>query len=120
MESAHHLRCRGAGVVVRFRIAVDGADKFRWRKGSKPCLYGLNRLRAACAIGAVTLVEGESDCHTLWRAGVPAIGLPGAATWRSALARRRVAATLPPRIRSTADAVRTAVDAQGPEVKGGG
>ena len=27
------------------------------------------------------LVEGESDCHTLWHYGIPALGLPGAASW---------------------------------------
>jgi hypothetical protein len=30
----------------------------------------------------VVLVEGESDCQTLWHSGIPAIGLPGAASWR--------------------------------------
>ena len=28
------------------------------------------------------MVEGESDCHTLWYHGIPAVGLPGAANWR--------------------------------------
>ncbi len=26
-------------------------------------------------------MEGESDCHTLWFKGIPAIGLPGSTTW---------------------------------------
>jgi hypothetical protein len=26
--------------------------------------------------------QGESDCHTLWFHGVPALGIPGAANWR--------------------------------------
>ena len=30
----------------------------------------------------MTLVEGESDVHTLWHHGIPAIGLPGATNWR--------------------------------------
>ncbi|HEY8450357.1 MAG TPA: MarR family transcriptional regulator [Bacillota bacterium] len=30
----------------------------------------------------MVVVEGESDCHTLWYAGIPALGLPGAGTWR--------------------------------------
>ena len=30
----------------------------------------------------VVLVEGESDCHTLWFHGIPALGIPGAANWR--------------------------------------
>ena len=30
------------------------------------------------------VVEGESDCHTLWFHGINAVGLPGAATWNEA------------------------------------
>ncbi|MGI9038094.1 MAG: DUF3631 domain-containing protein [Gemmatimonadota bacterium] len=28
------------------------------------------------------LVEGESDCHVLWHYGLPALGVPGAGTWK--------------------------------------
>jgi hypothetical protein len=45
-------------------------------------LYGLNRIGDAKAAGYVALVEGESDVHTLWHHGIPAIGLPGATNWR--------------------------------------
>lgn len=73
---------------------ADGIDeRFLWRKGSKPCLYGLWRLDAACArvhAGSggtdhppqVVLVEGESDCQTLWRHDILALGLPGAGVWK--------------------------------------
>ena len=71
----------GAEAAVRFRLALDGKEKFRWRKGSKARLYGLNRLAAARELGEIVIVEGESDCHTLWHAGLPAIGLPGAGNW---------------------------------------
>ncbi len=73
----------GTEAVVRFRIAINGKDKFRWRKGSqgKLLLYGVDRLDDARKSKAVSVVEGESDCHTLWHAGFPAIGLPGAGTW---------------------------------------
>jgi hypothetical protein len=30
----------------------------------------------------VVLVEGESDCHTLWFHEIPALGIPGANNWR--------------------------------------
>jgi hypothetical protein len=50
---------------VRFRIALNG-DRFRWKSGTKPCLYGVSRLSDARRKGQVVLVEGESDCHTLW------------------------------------------------------
>ena len=76
--------------AVRFRVALakspDGDQRFRWRRGSKVTLYGLDRLDAARAAGYVTIVEGESDCHTLWHHNVPAVGLPGAGTWREAWA----------------------------------
>lgn len=75
-----------AEVAVRFRLAPtkgDQADRrFRWRKGDKPCLYGLWRLQEARSAGYVVLVEGESDAQTLWFHGVPALGLPGAANWQ--------------------------------------
>jgi hypothetical protein len=68
-------------LAVRFRIALEG-DRFRWKSGTKPCLYGLNRLAAARSAGHVVLVEGESDCQTFWFHDIPAAGIPGAANWR--------------------------------------
>jgi hypothetical protein len=76
-----YFDANGTDAAVRFRIAVEGRDKFRWRKGSKPTLYGLNRLGEARKADEITIVEGESDCHVLWNAGFPAIGIPGASTW---------------------------------------
>jgi hypothetical protein len=67
---------------VRFRIALTGKDRFRWRNKSKPCLYGLWKLDEARKAGKVVLLEGESDCHTCWFHDIPAIGVPGAANWR--------------------------------------
>src|SRR5262249_12881041 len=72
----------GVEVAVRFRCALDGSARFRWRRGTKPCLYGLSRVGEARAAGFVVVVEGESDCQTLWHHGLPALGLPGAASWR--------------------------------------
>ena len=61
----------------------DGTDeRFLWRKGSKPLLYGAWRLDQSRAAGHVVIVEGESDAQTLWHHGIPAVGLPGAANWR--------------------------------------
>jgi hypothetical protein len=71
----------GEELAVRFRIALEG-DRFRWKSGSKPCLYGLDRLPQAQKASQVVLVEGESDCHTLWFHGIPALGIPGATNWR--------------------------------------
>jgi len=71
----------GTVAAIRFRVALDGPDRFRWRKGSRARLYGLHRLTAAHNAGYVALVEGESDCHTLWLHNFPALGLPGAGNW---------------------------------------
>jgi len=63
---------------IRYRISMDG-DRFRWKTGSKPLLYGLWRLDRD--LDHVVLVEGESDCHTLWSHGINAVGLPGASSY---------------------------------------
>lgn len=68
--------------AVRFRISLDGEDKFRWRQRSKLCLYGLTRLRKARDLGYVVLVEGESCAQTLWLHEIPALGIPGANNWK--------------------------------------
>lgn len=74
----------GQEVAVRYRIALEkseaGDNRFRWKKGDKPCLYGLWRLNSKPE--SIVLVEGESDCHTLWYHDIPALGVPGAANWR--------------------------------------
>jgi hypothetical protein len=74
----------GAEGPVRFRLALEkgegGDNRFAWKKESKPTLYGLDRLDRAREAGYVILVEGESDCHTLWYYGFPALGVRGPAT----------------------------------------
>src|SRR5918993_3045549 len=72
----------GQEVAVRFRVSLDGAEKFRWRSGNKPFPYGLGLLEEARKAAFVVLVEGESDCHTLWFYEIPALGIPGASNWR--------------------------------------
>jgi hypothetical protein len=67
----------------RYRFSLTGADRFRWKKHDQPCPYGLWMLARARNAGFVVVVEGESDCHTLWQHDIPALGLPGAATWRN-------------------------------------
>jgi hypothetical protein len=72
----------GQEVAVRFRVSLNGTEKFRWRSGDKPVPYGLKLLGEARKAGFVVLVEGESDCHTLWYHEIPALGIPGAGNWR--------------------------------------
>lgn len=75
----------GSVVAVRYRMALAGA-RFRWRKGDHVVPYGLERLGDARAAGWLLLVEGESDCWTAWYLGLPALGIPGKATWQPAWA----------------------------------
>jgi len=69
--------------VVRYRLALEGTKRFAWNKGGKTDLYGLDRLADARKEKWIVIVEGESDCHTLWQHNQPAVGLPGAATFKS-------------------------------------
>jgi hypothetical protein len=73
----------GEEAAVRYRTSLHGSDKFRWRKGDKPFLYGLPLLDKARDAGYVVLVEGESDCHSLWFHEIPALGIPGANNWKN-------------------------------------
>ncbi len=77
-------------VAVRYRLALaksdQGDQRFRWKQGTKPCLYGLWRLEQIRLAGSVVLVEGESDAQTLWSHGIRALGIPGAAMWKEAWA----------------------------------
>lgn len=75
----------GAEAGMLFRVALDGPDRFKWRRGSRPTCYGLERLGDARASGRLVLVEGQSDAQTLWHAGEPALGLPSAAASRELL-----------------------------------
>jgi putative DNA primase/helicase len=72
----------GELLTNRYRIAVGGDDKFRWEKGSTTTLYGLHKLEEAEKAGHILLLEGESDTLTAWYRGLPAVGVPGADTWR--------------------------------------
>lgn len=73
----------GVERAVRFRFGLDGGHgRFRWKTGTKPYLYGLERLDAANSPRRIVLVEGESDAQTLWYHDIPALGLPGADTWK--------------------------------------
>ena len=70
----------GKEAAVRYRTAITGDDKFRWRTGSKTMLYGLWRLKNQ---DLVVVCEGESDTQTLWFHGYNAVGIPGASTLKS-------------------------------------
>jgi hypothetical protein len=71
--------------ATHFRFSMDDDDKdnprFKWKNGSKLCLYGLWRLDGYSG-KYIVLPEGESDSQTLWLNRIPALGLPGASCWK--------------------------------------
>lgn len=73
----------GDEAAIRFRLALTGDSRFRWRKGDHPIPYGLNRLQQIRKAAWVLIVEGESDCWTGWFHGIPTLGIPGKGVWRT-------------------------------------
>jgi DNA polymerase-1 len=70
----------GKTLAVKHRTTLRAGDGSRW-PADKPLLaYGEHRLEDAQRAGYQVIVEGESDCCTLWFQGEPALGLPGADT----------------------------------------
>ncbi len=66
---------------TRIRSALAAGDGSRWSGKSEDgeiVPYGLDKLDMARKAGYVILVEGESDCWTLWSHNFPALGVPGA------------------------------------------
>ncbi len=77
-----YLDERGKRIKTRFRMTMDkntDLARFLWDGGSCKHLYGLWRQPSDRKY--TLLVEGESDCHALWLAGIPALGLPGASMY---------------------------------------
>jgi hypothetical protein len=72
----------GEIACIRYRLALEGETRFRWRQGDTPILYGLWRLGEWAGSDTLYLCEGETDTLTLWHAGLPALGIPGATAWR--------------------------------------
>lgn len=77
----------GEVTTRRYRHAPSSNKKesrFSWQSGAKIILYGLWRLPAYKSEGIkeLFLVEGESDCHTLWSYDIPALGIPGSSTFK--------------------------------------
>lgn len=63
----------------RIRTALSAKEGSHWSPGTGAIVpYGLARLEEGRSAGYLVLVEGESDCWTLWYHQFPALGLPGA------------------------------------------
>lgn len=75
----------GGKAVFRKRFKEGSPVRFKWSFGSagKLLMYGEWNLKYFREVEKkVVLVEGESDTQTLWYLGIPALGIPGASTFR--------------------------------------
>ncbi|MHB0858009.1 MAG: CHC2 zinc finger domain-containing protein [Anaerolineae bacterium] len=75
-----YLNQAGEQVATRYRLGLHGKDRFRWSRHAHLVPYGLWKLAEGDPY--IILVEGESDCHTLWHYGLPALGIPGGGVWK--------------------------------------
>ena len=79
IEIPYHLADGSLAPRQRIRTALAAKEGSYWSKGQGAIVpYGLERLAEARKAGYLVLVEGESDCWTLWYHHIPALGLPGA------------------------------------------
>ena len=79
VQIPYHLADGREAPRYRIRTALVAKEGSRWNSGEGNIVpYGLERLEDARKDGYLVLVEGESDCWTLWYQGFPALGLPGA------------------------------------------
>lgn len=81
-----YVDLKGEIIAVHKRLSLHSSPRFIWRKGDRTTLYGLSRLGNIKKAGRVILVEGETDCWTLWLHEIPALGVPGASTWKEEFA----------------------------------
>ncbi len=79
LKIPYHLADGTLAARHRIRTALAAKEGSRWSKGEGSIVaYGLERLEEARKAGYLVLVEGESDCWTLWYHQFLALGLPGA------------------------------------------
>ncbi len=79
LQIPYHLEDGSLAPRHRIRTALSAKEGSHWSPGKGAIVpYGLDRLEEARKAGYLVLVEGESDCWTLWYRGFPALGLPGA------------------------------------------
>jgi len=79
VKITYRLQDGSTKCTQRKRTAIAARDGTYWSKGKpKVVPYGLWRLGDAHKTGVLILVEGESDCWTLWFHSYEALGIPGA------------------------------------------
>lgn len=73
-----YLDYDGKLIRYKYRHAMSGKDKFTYDdRHGKNTFYGLFMLKKFFGFPYLLIVEGESDCHTCWQNGIPALGIPG-------------------------------------------
>ena len=77
-----YLTRDGEVSAIQYRLALTGYPRFKWRDGDTVILYGLWRLNEWITEHTLYLTEGTTDTWTMWHAGLPALGIPSATTWR--------------------------------------
>lgn len=80
-----YLNKEGKQQVFRKRYSKGSGLRFKWGYGAsgKLLMYGEWLLPYFYEQGKAIMVEGESDSQTLWFMGFPALGVPGASTYRA-------------------------------------
>src|SRR6266516_3677014 len=79
LQILYHLPDGTPAPRHRLRSALVARKGSRWSTGEGEIVaYGLERLEDARKASYLVIVEGESDCWTLWYHKFPALGLPGA------------------------------------------
>jgi AAA domain len=75
----YHLMDGSRAPRHRLRTAIVAKEGSRWDSREGAIVpYGLEKLVEAQTAGFLVVVEGESDCWTLWHHCFPALGIPGA------------------------------------------
>src|SRR5258708_19455225 len=78
LQIPYHLPDGTPAPRHRLRTALIARQGSYWSKGQGEIVpYGLQRLEEATNARYLVIVEGESDCWTLWYHHFPALGLPG-------------------------------------------
>jgi hypothetical protein len=72
----------GRSTQSRYRVSLSAEKRVISEYKVPTMLYCLHRMDEVLKAGYALLLEGESDCHTAWFHGIPAIGIPGAGTWK--------------------------------------